>query len=425
MKSGKRIRKLVFLSLLVSGVAFSAEERAWIEVSSPNFTVISNDSEKTARKTVHRFEQFRNAMKTVFPKYNTDTGAPLFIFAARNADTLKSLYCGREKTDDAVLPGGVYRSGINKDYMIVRTDIDVNQAYPILYKGYVYRILGLNIKSIPHWLEIGLSEFFGEASISGKDVFIGNPNKTYLQLLTKSTMLPWEELFAIKENSEYSGDLSKTGMVFAQSWGLVHYLQLADNKAHAGKLSKFLGMVKAGTPDVEAAQLVFGDFVKLEHTIRDYAYSNMDRLRVPLKLDLKPGQYVCRTLGKPDSLAVRGDLLAVFRHLEDSEGMLKEALAQDPKNVLGNEGMGILFLRRGDDEQARKYFTAAAELGSGNFLAHYYAAQTALKESRDLDKAKVCLEKALTLNPAFEGTKKLLGVVYESQKMKEQEESAQ
>src|SRR5208282_1858148 len=58
----------------------------WIEVRSPNFTVISNGDDKEARKIADQFEQFREVFHNSFPKLRVDLGKPLVIFAVKNED---------------------------------------------------------------------------------------------------------------------------------------------------------------------------------------------------------------------------------------------------------------------------------------------------------------------------------------------------
>ena len=62
--------------------------------------------------------------------------------------------------------------------------------------------------------------------------------------------------------------------------------------------------------------------------------------------------------------------------------------------------MGILYTRLQNQEQAEKYFAAAAELDSRSFLANYYAAHAAFGRGNSA-LVENYLRKALAINPDF------------------------
>ena len=108
MVSGKQFRILFALGILAISLICQAKERSWVEVKSPNFTVISDTSEKEARRTAHRFEQFRNAMQVMIPGHKIDSGLPFIIFFARNKDSFKKLLPYGYLQEDRILPAALF-----------------------------------------------------------------------------------------------------------------------------------------------------------------------------------------------------------------------------------------------------------------------------------------------------------------------------
>lgn len=90
-----------FLRLVLTGVLTAilmiccptpaAARESWVEVRSPNFTVLSNAGEKEARRVADQFEQFRGVFQATLPQIRVDLGKPLVIFAVKNEDSLKIL----------------------------------------------------------------------------------------------------------------------------------------------------------------------------------------------------------------------------------------------------------------------------------------------------------------------------------------------
>src|SRR5271156_4329843 len=121
--------------MLVLGVFAPAvaSRDTWIEVRSPNFTVISNAGEKEARKIADQFEQFREVFHSSFPKLRVDLGKPLTIFAVKNEDSLKTLLPGYWEVKGRIHPAGIYAPGEEEHFVVVRTNIESNNPYEIVY----------------------------------------------------------------------------------------------------------------------------------------------------------------------------------------------------------------------------------------------------------------------------------------------------
>ena len=154
MMNRRHACSLFILGFLAYSLPGHAKERKWIEARSPHFNVFSDSSEKRARQTAHRLEQFRKVMQIAFPKYKIEGGSPLVVVAAHNGNSMKRLLFGENDPPGRMVPVGFFANATDRDYVILQTDVHVDQAYPIIYKGYVSRILQLNIKILPRWLAI-------------------------------------------------------------------------------------------------------------------------------------------------------------------------------------------------------------------------------------------------------------------------------
>jgi hypothetical protein len=99
------------LLALVPAARFTAAKDAWIENSCSNFTVISNASEKEARKIADRFEQIREAFQSAFPKLRTEIGKPVVIFAVKDEEFLELLLPEYWEAKGHTHPAGVYLPG--------------------------------------------------------------------------------------------------------------------------------------------------------------------------------------------------------------------------------------------------------------------------------------------------------------------------
>ena len=78
---------LAFVALAGSGAAHAAE--TWIEVKTPNFTVVSNAGEGTAQKTAGEFEQVRSAYAKLWPWAHLAQGTATIVLALKDDATLR------------------------------------------------------------------------------------------------------------------------------------------------------------------------------------------------------------------------------------------------------------------------------------------------------------------------------------------------
>ena len=120
------------LLALLPAARFTAAKDAWIEVRTPNFTVISNAGEKEARKIADQFEQIREVFHSAFPKLRTEIGKPVVIFAVKNEESLKLLLPEYWETKGHAHPAGIYVPGEAEHFVAVRTDIQGDNPYEIV-----------------------------------------------------------------------------------------------------------------------------------------------------------------------------------------------------------------------------------------------------------------------------------------------------
>jgi tetratricopeptide (TPR) repeat protein len=402
MSSPKRKLLTSFPIYLVffSSVCIAGEEM-WIEIKSPNFTVISNASPKQARQTAKAFEQFRLLVQTVWPKIKVDPSAPLVIFAGKDEKSYKSLIGEDHQEKGDRQTAGLFIAGSETQFVALCLDNPGGKPYHVIYHEYIHMITRLNFGSLPLWLSEGLAELFANADLSDKFQGIGKFNPESAQILKDNTPLPLPVLMSATHDSPYYRQKDKAKIFYAQSWALAHYLYLGDKRAHQAQLVSYIQMIVDGTPEQEAASRAFGDLKALGKALVNYLSATTYYLGGKAPLKINEDQYEARSLSPAESLALRGTLLVHVNKLEQAKTALEQSLELDPRSAHANEGMGYLFWRLKDNEHARKYFSAAAELDSKNCLAQYFAAEAAMSQDEDFDAAEKYYRNAVAINPQF------------------------
>ena len=406
----KRHHRLVLAYLLFasfSGSAF-AGDKPWIEVDSPHFRVLSDGSDKDARRVAGAFEQIRAVLAEHFPNFRLESGAPLLVLAARNEDTAKKLAPELWKAKGAK-PAGYFQHGWEKQFAMVRLDTVAPETYEVVYHEYVHTVLHINFRWLPLWLDEGLAEFYGNSRLERGKTYIGAPPNLYGYLKDKS-LIPLDTLLAVTPSSRYYHDEDLAQMFYAESWALVHFLTFGPGMSNAMKLNRFNNLLQQGTEQKKAFQQVFGDTAELEKKLDDYVHRIAFIAGVvnpPQILNQK--EFAVRTLSTAETESQLGSYHLWSRHPAQARQYIEQAVKDDPKLGLAHESMGFLDFQEGKDEQAAREFSQAYELDNSLYLSLFYKTMLSGLMGSDNPNDQASLHEALlrTLNlnhqfaPAF------------------------
>ena len=403
--------------ILLLGAPAAGSKDTWIEVRSPNFTVISNAGEKEARKIADQFEQFRELFQKSFPTLRVDLGKPLIIFVVKDENSLKALLPSYWETKGQAHPAGIYLPGDDRHYVAVRTDLATENPYYVVYHEYTHAIMGLNYRGLPVWLNEGLAEYFGNSVIEEKDVEIGKVPAYHLQTLQQQQLIPIETLLQADERSPYYNEQNHASMFYAESWAIVHYLMLDPEARKKKLLNNFVSSWNASGDQVGAAQKTFGDLNKFEAAMELYARQRvfyMAKVQTTIRGEAK--SYSSRVLPDAEVDAQRGLFYAHTRRTKEGLDAVNAAIKADPKLPLAYEAQGYLALSQGEFAVASYAFERAIELQTNDYFPYYFAAQARLRggmpPEEEATKVAAYLEKAIQMNPQFAPAYAALASVY-------------
>ena len=73
----------------------------------------------------------------------------------------------------------------------------------------------------------GLAEFYQNSDIQDKEVRVGQPSADDILYLRQGRLLPLKTLLAVDHNSPYYHDEQKGSVFYAESWALIHYIEIS------------------------------------------------------------------------------------------------------------------------------------------------------------------------------------------------------
>ena len=352
---------------MLGGISCSAADREWAEVRSPHFRVITDGSEKDARRVAHEFEQIRFAMSSVYPKLRLDSGAPLLVICPRDESSLKTLAPQFWKSK-GFKPAGFFEHGWDKEYAMVRLDEIRPESYEVVYHEYVHSVMHLNLHWLPLWLDEGLADFHANTRFERTRIFVGAPSWR-LRVIRSRTLLPIATLLTLNASSPYYHDEDKADLFYAESWMLTHYLFFGAGMENGRKLLRFISLLD-DTDQVKAFEQVFGDLKSVDKGLQLYSQNVAmagGYMNTPASTDEKDFQ--SRKLPAAETEAELGSYQLWSHQRELARPLIEQALKDDPKLGLAHEDMAFLNFAEGKDDDALREFGQAVALDPKLYLS--------------------------------------------------------
>ena len=399
----------------------------WVSIRTKNFFLIGNANEKEIRQVALRLEQFREAFTIIFPKIRFNSAVPTTVVVFKS----NSSYAPFKPNPNLA---GYFQPGPDVNYITLTTEFGNNDPYAVKLSGsqdaftvifheYTHLLVNNTFKDAPLWFNEGLAEYYSTFKMADDQKFVlGTPIGNHVILLRESKMLPLKTLFAVDHKSPHYNESKKQGIFYAESWAFLHYM-LIGKAGKTDQFTKFLGLMAADVPMVDAFQQAFGvPFEAMEKELREYVrqdrYNIMNgHFKDKLELDTSAA---ATPLSEAEAQAYLGDLL-LHSYRKDAYTYLEKAVKLDPNLATAHASLGMAYFREGKVAEARASLERAVSLSSQNYMAHYYYAFTLSRLGPDgtpvtftpelVTKIREHLQKAIELRPDFMESYNLLAFV--------------
>ncbi len=380
------VARLSLVCLLLCSCLSFAGDPQWVEVRSPNFSVITDAGEKRGRDVALHFEQMRSVFGALMTKANVNLSVPLQIVAFRNTKEMRQvapIFNGKPTELAGLFQGGEDRS-------FIMLDLSVENPWSVVFHEYAHRLMdgNLTFRTDP-WFEEGFAEYFSSIEVDSKEARVGKiPPETY-EILQQLGMMKVMDLFRVQQNTKTyneTGDHRTT--FYAESGLVVHYLY--DNLL-IPKLAVYFDTLQIQKKPVDQAiQKAFGmPPEQFDKVLRNYLGSGRYRYYpIPTPAGIVATQFTAVPVSLADARAVLADIHA---HSPDHKGQalaeFQDVLKIDPNNASALRGVGYEYLQQRDFEHAAEYFRRAAERDSKDPRVHYYYAML-LNQGGGMDEAR-------------------------------------
>jgi tetratricopeptide (TPR) repeat protein len=399
-------RRLLLLFVVIVGIAAvaSAKTDNWLEVRAPHFIVLSNSSERQARRVADQLERMRSVFRTAFPGVDFDPSSPIKVIAVRDKDEFRAFepeaYLAKGQAELA----GFFQQSPDNNYILLRLDAVGVHPYATVYHEYTHFVLRSQT-SLPLWLVEGFAQFYETTEIKDKEVATGQASSEKLTFLSEKQLLPLATVLTVGRNSPYYHEQDKSNVFYDESWALTHYLAVKDRQDKTHRLFDYANLVSNKVDSVTAATQAFGDLKALQKSFEQYISRGFfTYFTLPPATGMDASAFKVQAVTTTQADAIRAEVLANVRRVNDARTVLDRVLKEDPGNVSAKETLGLLAYREGKMDEAEKWYGQAVKLESQNYFTYYQYAGILWRQGMSEGRAaqiEASLRAATKPNPSF------------------------
>lgn len=376
---------------------------------SPNFRVVSNNGERSARETAAQFEGIRAGISQGWPWAQAPMDRPLLIIGMKDEGTMKTFAPQYYERGQSVRYSSISAGDWDRFYIAMRADLLVDggegvNPYRTAYWRYCDQMLSSAFHSrFPVWFRRGLAAVLSNTNVTEKEIQFGRAVPSYIQEFKSGARFPLEQFFSMGFDApEFQREIENRRFD-AQSWAVMHYLLFGEASARTpeNKLNKLAAALAAGAPSAEAVQAIYGPLADLDIAYRGYVDRGLFRF-VTMKADIKvsPKDFTARPMGADEVAAIRAGYLAASRRPVEAKAAIDQARQLAPASPASFEVEGLMLEKARDMAGAQAAYEKAVDLKSENFSAYLRLAFMLPRESGPaaLEKRRALLERAIALN---------------------------
>jgi len=364
----------------------AATQDPWLKITSANFELYTTAGEHAGRDLIRHLEQVRSFFLQAFGDRLQDR-RPVCVIAFRDEKEYQP-YRPNQFAAAFFQPGAV------RDFIVMSSAS--REHFPVAIHEFTHLMVHQSKTEVPPWLNEGLAELYSSMEPRGDKVLVGQVIPGRLRVLRSGPWIPLAKLLAVDRSSPYYNEKSRAGMFYAESWALVHMLNLAPGYRSQLKTLLVALREKDNDPAAAFAKAYGKPLAEVEAALRTYfdAFSVRAQLfdvQLPKSVDAPDIQ---STASLPARLALV-ELLANYRGRREQAGAALDQLAKDhPDRCEVERGRGQFAWQERKLADSAQHFARAMELGCKNLPDLLLYARVLGFNNQPKEEAAVLLETA-------------------------------
>jgi tetratricopeptide (TPR) repeat protein len=383
----------------------------WVEATSPNFRVISNNGERSARQVAWQFEQIRAGITRGWPWAHAPLDRPMLIIGVKDENSMKLFAPAYFEPGRSIRYSSISASGWDRHYILMRADLLVDggegdNPYRTAYWTYCDLLLSSAFRyRLPIWFSRGMAAVLSNTNVSEKEIQFGRAMAHYSAELQSGGRFSLEQLFSMTRDSpEFLREVERQRFD-AQAWALMHFMLMGEpgTETRENRINALAAALMAGMPSAAAVEKVYGSLANLDTAYRTYVQRGLFRyatMKTETKISTK--DFTLRPIDPAVVAAVRGGYHVASNRPVEARAAIALSRQTAPDLATSYEVEASLLERESKLDEARAAYEKAVELKTDNFLAYVRLANLLQRTSGPSVQARrELLEKSIALNGNF------------------------
>ncbi len=350
---------------------FPGIDANWRLYRSPNFELYSHESDKESRALLWDLEILRadfSRRSGLIKRAKLD----VTIFWFSSSREFKA-YKGEKHKKSRSLRG-YYLANPDRAVIVLSPSNSRGEARRIIYHEYIHHLFAEADFDPAFWYSEGMAELLAGIQIEDGKLEVGHPHSGRIAALRRENLLSLETLFSTTGNTYTANTELHTGLVYAQSWALLHYWIFGNSEIDRENMMRFVDIAGKSYPPVSPS-------VVYEHFEDCFGKTYVDMLQ-ELKRYVDRGKYTYFTFPLPevpgkeiyemnpvskDEIRIR---LAELSYRIDRSSTGRNYLAHSTQwnsaDTRPAEVLGAVAVMDGDTKTAIQYWEEAVASGSKN-----------------------------------------------------------
>jgi tetratricopeptide (TPR) repeat protein len=331
----------------------AANQDPWLKITSTNFELYTTAGDRAGRDLIKHFEQVRSFFTQAFGS-RLAAARPARLIVFRNEKEYQP-YRPNE------FASAFYQPGAEHDFIVMSSAS--SEHYPVAVHEFTHLMIHQSGMDVPPWLNEGLAELYSSLEPRGKQILVGRVIPGRLHVLRSDKWIPLATLLKVDHNSPYYNERSRAGMFYAESWALVHMLNLdADYRPH---LSEMVNALKEGDPEAAFIKAYGKRIDQVETALREYfnratVRAELFNLQLPKSVDAPD---VESEVTLPAHLVLAEMLNNTQGRTEQARAAYQQLAKDFPDRWEVEKGWGEFAWHQRKLDDAAGHFARAVELG--------------------------------------------------------------
>jgi hypothetical protein len=377
-----RVLKFLLLAVIVGSAkmcaaapaeAFAGADGEWRRYESPHFELFSHTDDRESRNVLSRLELLHALFSDiVYAQEQRPNLVTIYFFDTENAFRA---YAPASMGNQNL--AGYYLNRPDRSVIVLSPVWQNGDAPRLIFHEYIHHLSRLSGDEPALWYNEGLAELFSTLEERNQQMLIGATILPHVLLLRTTPMMPLADLFSVGHSSRSYNESERSGLFYAQSWAMVHYLYCGSRNQSPERRAardRFLDLVRhegeKGNP-LAREQLFkqcFGtdyaeELRELERYIRNGSYDQrlMPRPQIP-----SADTYVMTPVARDEIQLRLAELALRVNRSPAAKRTMLEAAAKLPPDVRAYEILGTDAYSEGDLSTTRQRWAQAVEAGTKN-----------------------------------------------------------